>query len=162
MMDDHTRDEILAEVRIAPARRWLGVGMIGLMAVIVLYVAFATPPDFGWQVFLIVVGGASIWLAERMRRATELSLQLTREVLRDSSGTVLARVDEIDTIDRGMFAFKPSNGALLTLRRPAVAVWRPGLWWRVGRRLGLGGVTVASETKAMLEILSALQLERQQ
>ena len=154
------QEEVLAEVSVAASRRWLGIGMMGLMGVILLYVAIATPPVLGWQVFLLVVGAGSLWLADRMRRSTDVTLQLTREALRDSTGVVLASLDEIEGIDRGMFAFKPSNGCLITLKSPRQTVWRPGVWWRIGRRIGVGGVTVPSETKAMLEILTALRLER--
>jgi hypothetical protein len=41
---------------------------------------------------------------------------------------VLARIDEIASLDRGTFAFKPSNGFLLRLSRKGTRVWRPGLW----------------------------------
>ena len=76
---------------------------------LVLYVAVVSPPAPGWQVFLFVVGGGAIWMAERMRRATSRALELTRTELRDAGGAVLAPVDQIVSVDRGMFAFKPSN-----------------------------------------------------
>ncbi len=38
--------------------------------------------------------------------------------------------------------------------------WRPGLWWRVGRRIGVGGMTPASQTKFMSEIIAAMIAQR--
>jgi hypothetical protein len=35
-------------------------------------------------------------------------------------------------------------------------LWAPGLYWRNGTFLGIGGVLSAGETKAMAEILTAL------
>lgn len=153
-------DEILAEVRASPLRRWMGIGMLAMVGGIVIYVAFASPPAIGWQAFLLAVGAGALWMAERMRQATECAILLTEEEIVDSSGLVLARIDDIQAIDRGLFAFKPSNGFLLKLRDPSPGVWRPGLWWRTGRRVGIGGVTPASQTKVMSEMLSAMLAQR--
>ncbi len=58
-----------------------------------------------WQGFLLLIGAASLWLADRMRRATEQRIELTRSELRGSDGTRIAAIDEIDALDRGLFAF---------------------------------------------------------
>ena len=125
-----------------------------------LYVAVVNPPAPGWQVFLFVVGGGAIWMAERMRRATSNAIELTRRELRDTRGTVLASVDQIVGVDRGMFAFKPSNGFLLKLTDKAPRSWHPGMWWRLGARIGVGGMTPGHQTKFMAEMISAMIAER--
>ena len=158
MADDQ---DILATVNASPGRRILGVGGVWLLAGIVLWVAVTTPPALGWQVFLLAVGGAAIWLAERMRRATALRLELTETELRDSGGTVIARTDDIIGLDRGIFAFKPSNGFLLKLRQAEGRVWRPGLWWRLGNRVGIGGMTPGHQAKVMAEVISAMVATRE-
>lgn len=153
-------DDILATVRVSALRRWLGIGVLLIFGGMVIYVALATPPEPQWQVFLLLIGAGALWLADRMRRATEHRLELTRTELRSSDGTRLAAIDEIETLDRGTFAFKPSNGFVIHTRAAGARTWRPGLWWRLGRRVGVGGVTAASQTKAMSEILSAVLAER--
>ena len=70
------------------------------------------------------------------------------------------RIEEVEALERGLFAFKPSNGFLIRTRAPKPRGWQPGLWWRVGRRIGIGGVTSAGQAKAMSEIMAALLLER--
>ena len=97
-----------------------------------------------------------IWAADVMRRATAHSLELTESVLRSTDGRILAEISDVKSIDRGLFAFKPSNGFLVTLRKPKARAWAPGLWWRVGRRVGVGGVTDAGQTKFLAEILTAM------
>ncbi|MEL7166204.1 MAG: hypothetical protein AAGL96_12100 [Pseudomonadota bacterium] len=154
-------EDILATVNASPGRRILGVGGVWLLAGIVLWVAVTTPPALGWQVFLLAVGGSAIWLAERMRRATALRLELTETELRDSGGTVIARTDDIIGLDRGIFAFKPSNGFLLKLRQAEGRVWRPGLWWRLGNRVGIGGMTPGHQAKVMAEVISAMVATRE-
>lgn len=148
-------DTVLATVHASQPRRWMGVVMLVAVGVLVLYVAMATPPSPGFQVFLIATGIVSLWTADKMRRATENTLELTETELRCSDGQVVAKIDDIITVERGAFAFKPSNGFLITLKTPGARVWQPGLWWRMGRRIGIGGVTPGSQTKFMSEIISA-------
>ncbi|WP_339106659.1 hypothetical protein [Roseovarius rhodophyticola] len=110
--------EILAIVRASPGRRVLGVSAMGVLGLLTVYVAMARPPDaLVWQAFLLLIGGLSLWLADAMRRATALAVELTRDGLRTSDGEVIAPLDQIETLDRGIFAFKPSNGFLIKLKR---------------------------------------------
>lgn len=155
-------DEILATVEASAPRRWAGVGMLALLGFLLLWVAATNPPALHWQAFLIVLGGVSIWGARRMRRATEQRLELTVEGIRDSRGVVLVSVEDVEKIDRGTFAFKPSNGFMIRTKSSAARAWEPGLWWRLGRRLAIGGVTPGGQTKNMAEILSALVHQRDQ
>ncbi|KMK66333.1 hypothetical protein [Puniceibacterium sp. IMCC21224] len=151
-----TEQRILAEVRASAPRRVIGVGMLLFLGGLLIFVALDTPPTIGWQIFLVVIGLAALWLAGVMYQATKGVLSLTATELRDSDGTVLARIDEISKIDRGMFAMKPSNGFTLLLNRPQARCWRPGLWWRLGRRVAVGGVTPGSQTKPMADVIAAL------
>lgn len=154
-------DEVLARVRATPARRVIALAMIYALGGILVYLAFAAPPQsLGWQAFLVVAGFAALWLAERMRRATAGEVLLTRDALTDGEGEVLCRMDQVVGIDRGMFAFKPSNGFVLRLAAPAPRRWAPGLWWRLGRRVGIGGVVPSGQGKFMAEMIAQLLLQR--
>lgn len=155
-------DEVLATVSASTGRRVLGLVSLGLLGVLLIYIAFARPPELIWQMFLIGVGGAALWMADAMRRATASKVELTARGLRDADGTLIAAIEEIESMDRGFFAFKPSNGFLLKLRSGAGQgrVWRPGLWWRTGRRIGIGGMTPGSQTKFMSDVLAAMLAER--
>ncbi|MFT7597014.1 MAG: hypothetical protein ACI8R4_004357 [Paracoccaceae bacterium] len=157
-----TETEVVAMVQASAARRWLGVIMLAGLGGLVIYVALASPPTVPWQVFLIVTGGLALWMADRMRRATEHRIELTETELRSSEGVVIATIADIDTLDSGFFAFKPSNGFLIKTHTPGLRTWRPGLWWRMGRRIGVGGVTPGGQTKAMSEILAAMMAQRDQ
>ncbi|WP_170371479.1 hypothetical protein [Ruegeria arenilitoris] len=153
------QEDVLATIQASSARRWMGVGMLVTVGVFVTYVALAAPPAPEWQLFLFVVGGGALWLAHRVWHATADRIELTRTELRTGSGKLIAEVGEIEGVDRGVFAFKPSNGFLLTTRSKRGRAWAPGLWWRVGRRIGVGGMTSAAETKFLSEMLSAMLAE---
>lgn len=153
-------NEVLAVVQASQGRRLLGMGSLLLLGLMLIYIAVVQSPAFEWRIFLLLLGVGTLWLADRMRRATSTRLELTETVLRDSDGTVIALIEEIDGMDRGFFAFKPSNGFLLRTMSKQSNEWRPGLWWRVGRRIGVGGMTSASQTKVMSEIIAAIRAKR--
>ena len=95
-----------------------------------------------------------------MRRVTELTIELTETDLQDSSGMVLAQIDDVRSVQRGTFAFKPSNGFTPVLKIKKPRAWLLGLWWRIGRRVGVGGVTSAGQAKFMAERINMMIKEK--
>ena len=116
-----------------------------------IYVAIATPPSLFLMLLVLGMGIGAMLLAEKLRRATLTKIVMTEETISSSDGTVLARMDEIISVDRGAFAFKPSNGFTLKMQTKQPRGWAPGLWWRVGRYVGVGGVVSAGQSKFMAE-----------
>ncbi len=149
--------EVLAELQASAPRRWIGIAMMAVLGGLLIYIALVIPPVvLFWQGFLIVLGGLSLWLAQATRRATELRLILTETAIVDSAGETVAEIDDIEGVSRGMFAFKPSNGFVLRLNARGAGRWRPGLWWRLGKRVGIGGVTPGPQGKMMAQMIEAL------
>lgn len=158
-MDDP--EEVLATITASAPRRWLAVVSLVFLGVLLIYVALMQPPALGWQVFLLVLGAGALVVADKLRRATARVIELTERVLRDSSGEIIAHVEDILRVDRGVFAFKPSNGFLIrTSKSAGPRMWLPGMWWRLGRMIGVGGVTPGRETKFASDILSAILAKR--
>lgn len=152
--------ELLATITPSGARRRVGFTVLGLLGGFSLYLAFNMTGNVVGQIVLMAFGAAVLVLAEKLRRATLLTIELTADEIRDSSGRVLARVDNIKSVDRGVFAFKPSNGFMLILKSGTGSAWAPGLWWRVGRMVGIGGVTRDVQSKIMSELLIGLLAKR--
>ena len=142
---------VYAVVQASALRRVFAFGVLFALGALVIYTALVQPPAAIWMVFMIGFGTGALWLAEKMRRATLSVIELTDTEIRDSNGNVLARMDDIIAVDRGAFAFKPSNGFTLKLKTKKPRAWAPGLWWRFGRRVGVGGVTSAGQAKFMAE-----------
>ena len=88
-------DAVLATVRASGGRRSIGLAALGFLGLFLIYLAFSSSPGLGWQAFLIVLGVLALWMAERMRRATASTIELTSKVIRDSDGTILAHVADI-------------------------------------------------------------------
>jgi len=142
----------------SPVRRTVSVGILLFLGALLVYLAFAVPlSSVAHQIALIALGVGALILGDRMRRATSISIMMTQKAIVDSTGAQLCRIDEIEGIDRGVFAFKPANGFLLRTKHPLGRHWSPGLWWRFGRRIGVGGATPASQGKLMAELI-AMQL----
>jgi len=153
--------EILATVMPSTTRRFVGLMMLAILGGLLVYVALATPPaSLGWRAFLLGLGGVVLFLAEKMRRATLIGVVLTKDELRTSDGQVLVRVEDMLGVVRGSFSLKPSNGFSVLTRARQQRAWAPGIWWRFGKRVGVGGVTAASQAKYMAEILAAMLAER--
>lgn len=139
----------------SPARRVTATFMLMITGTLLVWLAVSQPQtDTGWRVFLFVMGGGILWATTKLWTATSRGLVLTDDTLEDTDGTVLCRFEDIREVERGLFAFKPSNGFLIRLNRPLGRAWAPGLWWRFGTRLGVGGVTPAGQSKAMADILA--------
>lgn len=154
-MTDPDQSKIRAVIAPAPLRRALAYMVTVALGGLFIYLGLLRPVSPLWTVAVIALGGLLLWLAELLRRATALSLELTDDEVRDSAGRTLARLDDIVLVNRGTFSLKPSNGFSLILRSPGPTTWAPGLWWRIGRRVGVGGVVPASQAKFMAEAIAA-------
>ncbi|MFO7759968.1 MAG: hypothetical protein R6V26_16075 [Roseovarius sp.] len=146
-------DDIRLELSASAGRRAIGVGSVALLGLIMLYLAIVQSPGPGWRLFMVAFAALALWMAQRMWHATAHRLELTPGGLRSSDGRVIAPMEDVVAVDRGVFAFKPSNGFMVKLSRKGPFAWEPGLWWRIGRRVGVGGVTHRTPAKVMAEVL---------
>lgn len=158
-------DEVLAEITPQPVRRGLATGMLAILGFLLLSVAARTPPQApAFLVMLVVMGAGALWLAWRLWQASGVTIELTRSQLREAGvgGRVLCDLDNVAKVERGVFAFKPAAGFLVYLRRPMGRVYAPGLWWRTGKMLAVGGVTSRSQGKSTADLMNILLVERGQ
>ena len=112
---------------------------------------------FVWRAILVLAGIAILALGQKYYRATANGIELTDQALRDTTGRVLCRLDEIEKVERGAFAFKPSNGLSIRVSTDGPNAWEPGLWWRWGRRIGIGGSTAPGAAKALADTITLIQ-----
>ena len=148
-------------IEASPIRRVLAVTIVAVLGILLVYLGATTPASLPWKGFLLIFGGVVIWLAERMFTATKSHLVVTEAGVEDSNGEVLAVFDEIKSVSHGTFALKPSNGFTLVLKqKKGPSAWRPGLWWRFGSRVGIGGVTSGHQSKPAAQMIEAMIFER--
>jgi len=154
-------DRPLLTVKPSPPRLWFSVASLGALGALMIWIALAHPPaELGWRVFLLAGGGAIAWGGYRLVGLQDRALVLTDQALIDTGHGEICRIDDIAQINRGVFAVKPARGFALTLARRKDRQWVPGLWWRFGRSIGVGGMTGATETKLMAEMIEAMVMTR--
>lgn len=153
--------EILATVMPSATRRFVGLTMLATLGGLLIYIGLVTPPEGVLvQVSLLGFGAVVLWLTDKMRHATKTGVVLTTDDLRTTDGYVLVRIEEMTGVVRGSFSMKPTNGFSVLTKTRQTRAWAPGLWWRFGKRVGVGGVTAASQAKFMSETLATILAER--
>ena len=153
-------DGVLAVAGASAGRRIVACALLYVLGGLLIYLVLVEPPHFVLLLLMLGLGGLILLLAERLRRVTRIELILRADGLTDSTGQVLAQMDNIVSIDRGAFAFKPSNGFTLKLKTKQPRSWAPGLWWRFGRFLGVGGAVSAGQAKFMAEQIALALAQR--
>lgn len=159
-MSDEANTEVITGIVPSAPRRMFGTAVMYGLGLLLLYVAATNPPSFMYAILLVGFGVACLYGGYRMWQVTGRIIELTEEELRLSDGTLICRIADIHKIDRSFFAFKPSNGFLVTTKVSYPFKWAPGLWWRVGKRIGIGGVTPGSQSKILADTLAALVAQR--
>lgn len=131
-----------------------------VLGVLLVYLSAVHPPETAaLQGFLFILGLLALLLGWRGWLGSTQTIIFDANGLHAQDGTVVASMDNIRRVDRGAFAFKPSNGFVLHLKQPMPRNWVPGMWWSVGRRVGIGGVLSAADTKFVADALS-VELDR--
>jgi hypothetical protein len=150
-------DTPLISVKPSPPRLWFSVLSLSVLGALMLWIALAHPPAApAWRAVLLVGGAAIGWGGLSLLRLRERALMLTEAALIDSREGEICRIDDIAQVNRGVFAAKPARGFALRLARRGRRRWVPGLWWRIGRSVGVGGMTSAAETRVMAEMIEAM------
>lgn len=153
-MFDPDENGIYATVNSSGARRIFACTVLYGLGALLVYVALSGATGLGGKVGLLGFGALVLVLGEKLRHATRLEIELTETEVRDSTGRVLTLLEDVVSVERGAFALKPSNGFTMVLRNKAPRAWVPGMWWRMGRRVGVGGTTGAGASKFMAEQIS--------
>jgi hypothetical protein len=154
-------DELHATLRASAPRRWFGVALLVSLGALLLHSGLLDPPEsFFWRAVLVAVAVLTFAGAQRMWRATAHGVVLSPEGLMSTDGESIAAMEDIEGVERGIFAFKPSNGFLVRLKTSQAPKWQPGLWWRYGQRVGVGGMTPAAQAKVMADLLATHLAER--
>jgi hypothetical protein len=154
-------EQVLARLDPSQPRRVMGVVVQVALGCVLISLALGFPREqMVLRLVLVALGGAVFFGTYLTWRATATGLVLTASGLRDDGGRLLAEVSNVREVSRGAFALKPSHGFSLVLYRGMGFAWVPGLWWRIGKRVGIGGVTPSQPARFMAEVVSALIAER--
>ena len=151
----------LARISISRFRQKLTGVLLAGGGFLVLYVNVQSPSEgLAARILIPLFGLGMIWLAIRLVRAGSAVLVLQSDGIWTGGGEQLCALDDIEAVRRSMLEMKPTNGFALVLRNPARPRWQPGLYWALGKRIGIGGSTNPLETKHMAQSIEAILAER--
>lgn len=162
----HEPEPIVVTVRRPEAFRWVLIFVAGGLALASLSIAFASVGRSApTGVAMIAVAALTAWFCRALFISKAHEVCFDGERLYDDDGVLLCRIEEIVRVERGLAFFKPSSGFSLMLRETGDRAWSPGLWWRLGRRVGVGGATPGRAGRDMADAitgaLAARALQRQ-
>ena len=154
-------DDPITALRPSQMRYGFGLACITGFCLISAFALFAWN-EGGWGVrgFFALAALVSGWAAYQLWRGGRRAVLLTEAGLVEDTGDVIAPFDAIKKVDRSPFATKPSNGFIVHLTEPAERGWRFGLWWRLGKRVGIGGLTSGADGRLMADLLTMRLRER--
>lgn len=143
-------EPIVLKAGFVQARRWLGVISLGLPAVLVgiviLQGAITSPQSL---IIVLLIAAAFGWSAYRMWNVPIAGIEFDGSELRTQDGVVIAKLQDIVSVQTGIFALRPSNGFMMVMKDSERVPTRPGIYWRQGRHIGVGGLLQAAEAKAI-------------
>ena len=96
---------------------------------------------------LLLIAALKLW------RDTGVSVRLVGTRLEDSHGALIVQIEDVETLTRTHFSFRPSNGFMLSLKREYDPRWCMGLYWRAGKRAAFGGAVSGAEAKKLAEAI---------
>lgn len=157
----HPTTEVIARLEPNPARRMVTAGMFYGVGALTLAGAMAQRPGAAQTVALLAIVAGCVYMGRWSWQATQPSLLFTEDGLFEEGGRQLASFDQIASVDRSTFSFKPTNGFLIRLTEKRPAAWAPGLWWRLGRSIGVGGVFSGAEARLMADQIALALVSKQ-
>ncbi len=111
------------------------------------------PLAAGERALLAILAAVAALGAHAVWRSASTGLVLHGDRIAATGGSTVLWLADVARLERGVFAFKPANGVVVSLQRRGSFRWVPGLWWRIGARVGIGGMTPKARTKAFADML---------
>lgn len=151
----------IARMEMSTPRFWLVVAALAALGAVIVWSALGGGTSI-LRTIIAAFGLVLIYASARLAITGRQGLVLTGETLTDTRGRELCRVADVARVDRSVLALRPSNGFMIHLKSSAQRAWHPGLWWRFGRRVGVGGLTPAGQGRAMADLLAVLVKDKEQ
>ena len=147
--------EELITLKMSKLKRLSGALLIFVLGTTLLFSVYkkSNPGYTVYESLFLLVGLILIFVSWRIGRARLTGIKLTKSGIYDLNDVKLCAILDINYIDRRTFAIKPANGFIIHLKNSAKSFWIPGLCWRIGKRLAIGGMLSKQECKAFANLL---------
>ena len=146
------------EVRRPETLRWIMIVAIVGLLIMTLSAAVDLMSRAAFPALILALFAAAIgWFGQALLFTKARAVIFEGDRLFDDSGAEICHLDDVVELEKGLHLFKPSSGFVLKLKTRQQAAWSPGLWWRVGHRVGVGGATPGRRAKAMADAIVMYQ-----
>ncbi len=146
------------EVRRPEALRWIMLAAIVALFAMTLMAAIDLMARSTFPAVILALFAAAIgWFGQALFFTKARAVIFEEGRLYDDSGIEICHVDDVSELEKGLHLFKPSSGFVLKLKSKQTLAWSPGLWWRIGHRVGVGGATPGRRAKAMADAIMMYQ-----
>ncbi len=103
-----------------------------------------------------------VWLRKFLNHYSKIGFLINKVGLFDLNENIICKIDDIKRIDASPYTFKSANGFLILLDTKSSFKSIPGLYWRYGHRISIGGLVSKHESKYLAGILSDLVTNKKQ
>ena len=94
-----------------------------------------------------------LWFIRFLKRYSKIGFLINQSGLFNIDGSVICEIDDIERIDVSPYTFKSANGFIVILKTKSSFKSIPGLYWRLGKRLSIGGLVSKNESKFLSQTL---------
>ena len=94
-----------------------------------------------------------LWFIRFLKRYSKIGFLINQSGLFNLDGSIICKMDDIERIDISPYTFKSANGFIVILKTKSSFNLTPGLYWRLGKRISIGGLVSKSESKFLSQTL---------
>ncbi len=118
--------------------------------------------DFFLILLTIVLG---IWLKRFLKKFSKIGFLINELGIFNLDESIICKIENIKKIDVSPYTFKSANGFIIFQKTKGSFKIVPGLYWRAGKRISIGGLISKNESKflssTLLEIIKGINQRTQ-
>ena len=95
----------------------------------------------------------AFWFRSFLKRYSKVGFLINQSGLFNLDGSIICEIGDIERIDVSPYTFKSANGFIVILKTKSSFKSIPGLYWRLGNRLSIGGLVSKNESKFLSQTL---------
>ena len=137
---------------ILPSHRIKILGtVIFILSLFLIYTLLTLNDKISFSDFLLIpiLVISILWFRRFLSRYSKIGFVISTDGLFDLNMDLICTIDDIKKIDVSPYTFKSANGFIILLKTKSSFKSIPGLYWRVGKRISIGGLVSKNESKLL-------------
>ena len=135
-----------------PKHRMIILGLtIFILLIFLLYQISRLNKEISLIDFLLIPLSIFIafWFKRFLSQYSNVGFLINKMGLYDLHENLICRISDIQRVDSSPYTFKSANGFIIILKEKTSFQLVPGLYWRLGRRISVGGLISKNESKLL-------------